>query len=338
MSSLQGKGTWIWMDGRWTAWDDAKIHILSHVIHYGSSVFEGIRCYDHPQGPAIFRLRDHVRRLYESARIYRMDIKYAVDEIERLHCETVIKNELKVCYVRPIVYRGYENLGVNPFGKPVCVAIAAFPWGKYLGEEALEKGVDVCVSSWRRPNGQTTPGMAKAGGHYMNGQLMKMEAVTNGYSEGVALDVNGFISEGSGENIFLVHRGLLYTPPTSSSILSGITRDSILTLARELGIEVREQALPREYLYLADEVFFSGTAVELTPICSVDRIQVGDGHRGPITKALQQAFFGILDGSRPDRYGWLTHVAKGATAGAVVPKAEAAAQQQLASLGAAVGS
>jgi branched-chain amino acid aminotransferase len=237
-----------------------------------------------------------------------------------------------------VVSNPYDVTGVNPFGKPVCCAIAAFPWGKYLGEEALEKGVDVCVSSWRRPNGQTTPGMAKAGGHYMNGQLMKMEAVTNGYSEGIALDVNGFISEGSGENVFLVHRGLLYTPPTSSSILSGITRDSILTLARELGVEVREQALPREYLYLADEVFFTGTAVELTPICSVDRIQIGNGRRGPITKALQDAFFGILEGKRPDTHGWLTHVAKGATAGAVVPKAEAAAQAKISSLGATVGS
>jgi branched-chain amino acid aminotransferase len=323
------------MDGRWVGWDEANIHVLSHVVHYGTSVFEGIRCYDHPQGPAIFRLRDHVRRLLDSARIYRMEMKYGMEELERVHCEAVLKNELKGCYVRPVVFRGYENLGVNPFGKPVQVAIAAFPWGKYLGEEALEKGVDVCVSSWRRPNGQTTPGMAKAGGHYMNGQLMKMEAVTNGYAEGIALDVNGFISEGSGENVFLVHRGILYTPPTSSSILAGITRDSILTLAREAGIEVREQALPREYLYLAEEVFFTGTAVELTPINSVDRIQVGSGRRGPITKAMQEAYFGILDGKRPDRYGWLTFVAKGATAGATVPSAESAVQERAAALSAA---
>jgi branched-chain amino acid aminotransferase len=310
------------MDGRWVAWEEANIHILSHVIHYGTSVFEGIRCYDHPQGPAIFRLRDHMRRLHDSARIYRMDVKYSVEELERVHCEAVLKNDLSSCYLRPIIYRGYENLGVNPFGKPVLVAIAAFPWGKYLGPEALEKGVDACVSSWRRPNAQTTPGMAKAGGHYMNGQLMKMEAVVNGYSEGIALDVNGFISEGSGENVFLVHRGVLYTPPSSSSILVGITRDSVITLAREMGMEVREAALSREYLYLAEEVFFTGTAVEITPIVSVDRIQVGSGQRGPITRALQEAYFGVLEGRRPDRYGWLTFVAKGVTSGSTAPRGE----------------
>ena len=301
------------MDGKWVAWEDAKIHILSHVVHYGTSVFEGIRCYDHPElGPSIFRLQDHIRRLYDSARIYRMEIKYPFEEMERTHCEAVVKNELGACYLRPVVYRGFDNLGVNPFGKPVEVAIAAFPWGKYLGPESLKKGVDVCVSSWRRTGPQTTPGMSKAGGHYMNGQLMKMEAVVNGYAEGIALDTQGFISEGSGENVFLVHKGIPYTPATSSSILVGITRDSTLTLARELGIEVREQALPRDMLYLADEAFFSGTAVEITPIVSVDRIPVGSGARGPVTKAIQDAFFGVLDGRRPDRYGWLTPV-KGTT-------------------------
>ena len=313
------------MDGKWVAWEDAKIHILSHVVHYGTSVFEGIRCYDHPQlGPSIFRLQDHVRRLYDSARIYRMEIKYPFEEMERTHCEAVVKNELGACYLRPVVYRGFDNLGVNPFGKPVEVAIAAFPWGKYLGPESLEKGVDVCVSSWRRTGPQTTPGMSKAGGHYMNGQLMKMEAVVNGYAEGIALDTQGFISEGSGENVFLVHKGILYTPATSSSILVGITRDSTITLARELGIEVREQALPRDMLYLADEAFFSGTAVEITPIVSVDRIAVGAGTRGPVTKAIQDAFFGVLDGRRPDRYGWLTPV-KGTTAVQAAGAARAAA-------------
>lgn len=318
MNTAQGK--WIWMNGKWVAWQDAKIHILSHVVHYGTSVFEGIRCYAHPQGPSIFRLQDHLRRLYDSARVYRMEIAYAFEEMERLHCEAVVKNELEACYLRPVVYRGFDNLGVNPFGKPVEVAIAAFPWGKYLGPESLEKGVDVCVSSWRRTGPQTTPVMAKAGGHYMNGQLMKMEAVVNGFAEGLALDQNGFLSEGSGENVFLAHKGILYTPSTSSSILVGITRDSAITLARELGIEVREQQIPRDMLYLADEVFFTGTAVEITPIVSVDRIAVGKGQRGPVTKALQEAFFGILDGKRPDRYGWLTPVrAKGgasASAGA----------------------
>ena len=296
------------MDGKWVAWQDARIHILSHVVHYGTSVFEGIRCYDHPQGPSIFRLQDHLRRLYDSARIYRMEIKYSFEELEQIHCEAVVKNELGACYLRPVVYRGFDNLGVNPFGKPVEVAVAAFPWGRYLGPESLEKGVDVCVSSWRRTGPQTTPVMSKAGGHYMNGQLMKMEAVVNGYAEGIALDVNGFLSEGSGENVFLVHKGVLYTPSTASSILVGITRDSTMTLARELGIEVREQQLPRDMLYMADEAFFSGTAVEITPIVSVDRIAIGKGQRGPVTKALQEAFFGVLDGKRPDRYGWLTAV------------------------------
>jgi branched-chain amino acid aminotransferase len=307
VNTAQGK--WIWMDGKWVAWEDARIHVLSHVVHYGTSVFEGIRCYDHPElGPSIFRLQDHLRRLYDSARIYRMEIKYPFEEMERTHKEAVVKNDLGACYLRPVVYRGFDNLGVNPFGKPVEVAIAAFPWGRYLGPESLEKGVDVCVSSWRRTGPQTTPGMSKAGGHYMNGQLMKMEAVVNGYAEGIALDTNGFISEGSGENVFLVHKGILYTPATSSSILVGITRDSTMTLARELGIEVKEQPMPRDMLYLADEVFFSGTAVEITPIVSVDRIPVGAGQRGPVTKALQDAFFGVLDGRRPDRYGWLTPV------------------------------
>ena len=306
MNTAQGK--WIWMNGKWVAWEDARVHILSHVIHYGTSVFEGIRCYDHPQGPSIFRLQDHLRRLYDSAKIYRMEIKYPFEEMEKLHCEAVVKNELGACYLRPIVYRGFDNLGVNPFGKPVEVALAAFPWGRYLGPESLEKGVDVCVSSWRRTGPQTTPGMSKAGGHYMNGQLMKMEAVVDGYAEGIALDTNGFISEGSGENVFLVHKGVLYTPASSASILVGITRDSTITLAREMGLEVREQMLPRDMLYLADEVFFTGTAVEITPIVSVDRIPVSSGQRGPVTKALQDAFFGVLDGRRPDRYGWLTPV------------------------------
>lgn len=322
MKTAQAK--WIWMDGRWVAWEDARIHVLSHVVHYGTSVFEGIRCYNPPQGPSIFRLKDHLRRLYDSARVYRMDIRYPMEELEQVHCEAVVRNELGACYLRPIVYRGFENLGVNPFGKPVEVAVAAFPWGRYLGPESLEKGVDVCVSSWRRPSPESIPSLAKAGGHYMNAQLIKMEAIVNGYAEGIALDMNGFLAEGSGENVFVLRGGVLYTPSVSSSILPGITRDSAIRLAREiLGIEVREISVPRDFLYMADEVFFTGTAVEITPIVSVDRIPVGNGQRGAVTKALQDNFFGILEGRLPDRYGWLMAVSNPTGAGkkpAVAPR------------------
>ena len=306
MNTAHGK--WIWMDGKWVAWNDARIHILSHVVHYGTSVFEGIRAYSTPQGPSIFRLQDHLQRLYDSARVYRMEIRYPFEELERIHCEAIVKNELDACYLRPVVYRGFDNLGVNPFGKPVEVAVAAFPWGKYLGPESLEKGVSVCVSSWRRSPPESMPSTVKAGGHYMNAQLIKMEAVVNGYDEGIALDVNGHVSEGSGENIFLVRKGVLYTPPVQSSILMGITRASVLQLAQELGVPVREQVIPRDLLYSADEAFFTGTAVEITPVIAVDRIQVGDGRRGPITKSLQDSFFSILEGRVPDRFGWMTPV------------------------------
>lgn len=300
----------IWMDGKWVAWDDAKIHVLSHVLHYGTSVFEGIRCYELPSGPAIFRLPDHLRRLQDSARIYRMEIKYSLEELIKVHREIISRNNLDSGYIRPLVYRGFENLGVNPFGKPVEMAIAAFPFGEYLGPEAREKGVSACVSSWRRPTSNSVPSWAKAGGHYMNSQLIKMEAVVNGYAEGIALDHDGNISEGSGQNIFLVRDGVLYTPPIGSSILVGITRDSVIRLAAEEKLEVRQEVVPRDMLYTADEAFFVGTAVEISPVTSFDRIDVGDGKVGPITKRIQKAFFDILEGKTPDRHGWLTPVSE----------------------------
>jgi branched-chain amino acid aminotransferase len=307
----------IWMNGKWVDWDDAKIHILSHVAHYASSVFEGIRAYDSPRGPAIFRLEEHLDRLMHSAKIYRMELPFTRERIREVCIEAVAINDLKECYLRPLIYRGYENLGVNPFGSPVEVAVAAFPWGKYLGEDALNKGVAVKISSWWRFAPNTLPAMAKASANYMNSQLMKMEALVDGYAEAIALDVHGFVSEGSGQNVFAVIKGELVTPPLTSSILAGITRDSVIVLAREMGHRVREEVLPREMLYVADELFFTGTAVEINPITSVDRITVGSGERGPVTKALQEAFFGIVRGTAPDRHGWLTLVPQpaGATAG-----------------------
>ncbi|MGH7732029.1 MAG: branched-chain amino acid transaminase [Candidatus Eiseniibacteriota bacterium] len=298
----------IWMNGKWVPWDDAKIHVLSHVAHYGSSVFEGIRCYDAKGGPAILRLDDHVDRLMYSARIYRMELPFTREQIRQVCLDVVAVNELKACYLRPLIYRGYENLGVNPFGSPVEVAVAAFPWGKYLGDDALTKGVAVKVSSWWRISPNTLPAMAKASANYMNSQLMKMEALVDGYDEAVALDVNGFVSEGSGQNLFVVVKGELVTPPLHNSILAGITRDTVMTLAREQGVPVREAVLPREMLYVADEVFLAGTAVEVTPVHSVDRIAVGDGKPGRITRALQDAFFAVVRGDVADRHGWLATV------------------------------
>lgn len=306
------KANKIWMSGKWVAWDDAKIHILSHVVHYASSVFEGIRCYPTRRGPAIFRLEEHMDRLMLSARIYRMETAFTRAQLRDACVEVVGLNDLKECYIRPLIYRGYENLGVNPFGSPVEVAIAAFPWGKYLGEDALTKGVAVKVSSWQRFAANTLPAMAKASANYMNSQLMKMEALVDGYVEAIALDPHGFVSEGSGQNVFAVIKGELVTPPLCSSILAGITRSSVMTLAGEMGIRVREEIMPREMLYAADELFYAGTAVEISPIASVDRIQVGSGERGPMTKALQDAFFGIVRGEVPDRHGWLTPVPQAA--------------------------
>jgi branched-chain amino acid aminotransferase len=298
----------IWHNGKMIRWDDASIHVLSHVVSYGSSVFEGIRCYETPQGPATFRVRDHMRRLIRSGHIYRMENPYSPEQLSAASHEIVRANGLGSCYIRPIVLRGYGDVGVSPMNCPVEVYIAAWEWGAYLGPEALEEGVDVCVSSWTRMAPNTLPAMAKAGANYMNSQLIRMEAAVNGYAEGIALDVNGNVSEGSGENIFFVQDGVVSTPPLASSVLPGITRSSIMSLCEDLHIPIREQMIPREMLYIADEVFFTGTAAELTPLRSVDRIKIGAGRRGPITKRLQEEFFAIVGGSKPDRHNWLTPV------------------------------
>jgi branched-chain amino acid aminotransferase len=298
----------IWMNGELVDWRDATIHIGSHVVHYGSGVFEGARCYSTPKGSACFRLDAHMRRLMESAKIYRMDYTLDLKGWMDAVLETVRANEMKACYIRPLVYRGYETLGVNPLGNPVDAAIMVWDWGAYLGHDALEDGVDVKVSSWTRMAPNTLPAMAKATANYANSQLIKMEAIADGYSEGIALDVNGNLSEGSGQNLLIVRDGAIFTPPLGSSILGGITRDSVMTLARELGYTVTETVLPREALYTADEVFFVGTAAEVTPVRSVDKIKVGAGHRGPVTTALQHAFFDVVNGKTPDRHGWLTYV------------------------------
>jgi branched-chain amino acid aminotransferase len=300
----------IWHNGRFIDWNDATIHVLSHVTSYGSSVFEGIRCYATPSGPAIFRVREHIRRLLDSAKIYRMEVKHTTDELADAMAELVRVNKLDSCYFRPLVLRGYGDVGVLPFANPVETYIACWEWGKYLGEEALAEGVDVCVSSWTRIAPNTLPALAKAGANYMNSQLIRMEAQMNGYAEGIALDASGYVSEGSGENVFVVRDGKILTPPLGASVLPGITRDSVMQLAAALDIPVTETLIPREMLYIADEVFFSGTAAEITPIRSVDHIVVGKGSRGPVTETLQKAFFGIVHGNAIDRYGWLTPVAK----------------------------
>lgn len=304
------KADQIWYNGKLVNWDDAKIHVLSHVVHYGSSVFEGMRCYNTPKGPACFRLGDHVNRLFDSAKIYRMEIPYTRDQVKAAILETIRANRLKSCYVRPIVFRGYGELGVNPMPCPVDAVVAVWEWGKYLGPEALEKGVHVRFSSWNRMGPNTMPSLAKVGANYMNSQLIKMEAMADGYAEGIALDTSGYVSEGSGENIFLVKNGSIYTPSTGSSILPGITRHSVITLAEEMGYRVTTRPIPRESLYIADEVFFTGSAAEITPIASIDRIPVGSGSRGPVAKALQEAFFAIIEGKAEDRFGWLTFVEK----------------------------
>jgi branched-chain amino acid aminotransferase len=291
----------IWHNGNLIPWDKATIHVMSHVVHYGSSVFEGIRCYT----PGIFRLNEHMTRLVDSAKIYRMPLPYTVEQLSAAVVDVVEANGVAPCYIRPIAFRGYGEIGVNPLKSPVDVYVANFPWGKYVPGN---QGADVCVSSWSRLAPNTMPALAKAGANYMNSQLIRMEAEVNGYSEGIALDVNGNLSEGSGENLFLVRNGVLYTPTLANSALSGITRDSVIVLAKQLGIEVVEQALPRELLYVADEAFFTGTAAEVTHLRSVDRIVIGDGGMGPITSALHKAFFDIVNGDAPDRYNWLTPV------------------------------
>jgi branched-chain amino acid aminotransferase len=296
----------IWFNGKIVDWKDANLHVLSHVVHYGSSVFEGIRCYNTKRGPAIFRLREHVQRLINSGKIYRMDIPYSVEEICQAIIDTVKINGLKQCYIRPVAFRGYGELGVYPLNCPVETVIAAWPWGKYLGEEAIEKGVEVGVSSWRRMAPDTMPNMAKAGSNYMNSQLAKMESITNGYDEGIMLDYQGMVSEGSGENIFVVLEGVIYTPPISSSLLSGLTRYAIITLAGEMGLEIRQEPIPREMLYISDEVFLTGTAAEVTPVRSVDKIIVGPGCRGEITRKIQDAFFAVVNGENKTYHKWLT--------------------------------
>ncbi len=306
----------IWHNGKFIHWDDATVHVVSHVISYGSAVFEGIRCYNTKQGPAIFRLRDHLQRLVNSAHIYRMEIPYSLDELCTAATELVRTNKMNACYLRPIVLRGYGEVGVNPFPCPVEVYLACWEWGSYLGAEAVEKGVEVCVSSWMRMAPNTLPAMSKSAANYMNSQLIRMEAIVNGYVEGIGLDVNGYVSEGSGENLFLVQDGVVITPPLSASVLPGITRRSILTLCQDLKIPFSEQMIPREMLYIADEAFFCGTAAEITPLRSVDRIPVGGGSRGPTTKKLQDEFFALTSGAKPDRHNWLTPV--GVPVGAAV--------------------
>lgn len=315
----------VWMNGVLADWPDAKIHIASHVIHYGSAVFEGARCYETKAGSACFRLDAHMRRLADSAKIYRMDPPYTLAQLEAAVMETIRANDMKSCYIRPIVYRGYAALGVNPFPCPIDTAILVWEWGAYLGQDAIEKGVDVVVSSWTRMAPDTFPSLAKTSANYANAQLIKMEALIGGYAEGIALDSTGFVSEGSGQNIFVVRDGVLLTPPMSASILPGITRDSVITIAKDLGYEVRQEMIPRELLYIADELFFVGTAVEITPIRSVDKIVIGSGTRGPITESIQKAFFGIVRGELPDRHGWLSFVYPSQHAGAGAPPARTGA-------------
>jgi len=310
----------VWINGELVEWADAKIHIASHVIHYGSAVFEGARCYQTARGSACFRLDAHMRRLMDSAKIYRMDPAYTQAQLQDAVFDTIRANQMKACYIRPIVYRGYAALGVNPFPCPVDTAIMLWEWGTYLGDNALENGVDVKVSSWSRMAPDSFPSLAKTSANYANAQLIKMEAIVDGYAEGIALDSFGYVSEGSGQNIFAVRNGILYTPPMAAAILPGITRDSVITLARGLGYRVHEEMLPREFLYIADELFFAGTAVEITPIRSVDRIVIGSGTRGPVTAAIQRSFFGIINGELPDTHHWLTFV-YGEAAGPAVPAA-----------------
>ena len=305
--SLPGTGK-IWMNGKLVDWKDATIHVASHVVHYGSAVFEGARCYETAKGPACFRLDAHMRRLFDSARIYRMEPAWDQQTLTDAVIDLIKVNKFSACYIRPLVYRGYDSLGVNPGPCPIDVAIMLWEWGAYFSQEALEEGLDVKVSTWARNAPNTTPAMAKSVANYANAQLIKMEAMAEGYGEGIALDTSGNVSEASGANIFLVRDGIIFTPPIGNSGLAGITRDSVMTLAKELGFEVREQTIPREMLYIADEVFFCGTAAEVTPIRSVDRVTVGRGRRGPITQALQERFYQVVTGQAEDKWGWLQYV------------------------------
>lgn len=313
-ATTTGRTTRIWRDGQLVNWEDATIHVLSHVAHYGSSVFEGLRCYEGPSGGAIFRAKEHMRRLHDSCKIYRMKLDYSVDELVQAMVDTVAANELKECYLRPIAMRTGETMGVYGLNVPVEVFIIAWKSGPYLGHEAMTNGADVRVSSWRRAAPDTFPTMAKAGGNYLNSQLSKMEARADEYAEGIMLDSFGYVSEGSGENLFAVRDGCLYTAPLAAGILQGITRNSIVTIAKDMGLEVREQLLPREFLYICDELFFCGTAAEVTPIRSVDRVDVGAGKPGPITQRIQREYLGIAKGKIPDKHGWLTPVPEPAVA------------------------
>lgn len=308
MSAAFPSTDWIWHDGEFVPWDEARIHVMSHVIHYGSSVFEGIRCYSTPQGPAVFRLRDHLLRFVRSARVYRMDTEYDVEALEAASLELIRRNELEECYLRPVILRGVGAAGLNPFASPVHTYLICWPWGAYLGDGALEEGVDACVSSWNRPAPNTLPTQAKAGGHYMNAQLMKMEAVAGGFSEAIALSTSGLVSEGSGQNLFLVRDGELVTPQIDGSMLSGITRDCVIKLAEDEGIPVRHENVPREALYTADELFFTGTAAEVTPINRVDHVTIGSGSRGPITEELQSRFFDVIERRTEDYEQWFSYV------------------------------
>ena len=309
-----GRTQKIWRDGQLVNWEDATIHVMSHVVHYGSSVFEGVRCYETPSGGAIFRAREHMRRLHDSCKIYRIKLQYSIDDLVQAMVDTVAGNDLKECYVRPLVVRTGEQMGVYGAGVPVETFIIAWKWGTYLGHDGVTNGVDVRVSSWRRAAPDTFPTMAKAGGNYLNSQLTKMEAKEDKYAEGIMLDSFGYVSEGSGENLFAIRDGCLYTAPLSAGILQGITRDSVVTIARDLGVQIREQVLPREFLYVADELFFCGTAAEITPIRSVDRIAVGEGKPGPLTQRIQREYLGIAKGRIADRHNWLTSVAEPAVA------------------------
>jgi len=301
---------YIWFNGKLVAWEKATVHVLAHALHYGSSVFEGIRAYETPRGVAIFRLRDHTRRLFDSAKVYRIQIPFSADQINDACRQVIAVNSLsRGAYIRPVAFRGYGEIGVAPkIDPPVEVAVAAWEWGKYLGDESAAAGVDVCVSSWQRVAPNTLPALAKAGGNYLSSQLISQEAKRLGFAEGIGLATDGTVSEGAGENLFVIKDGVLLTPSLAHSVLGGLTRDTVMTLARQMGIEVREISIPREMLYLADELFFTGTAVEVTPIRSVDRITVGVGHRGPITEKLQKAFFGLFTGATQDQWGWLDYV------------------------------
>lgn len=299
---------WIWRDGEFIRWNDAQVHVLSHSMQFGSSLFEGIRCYDTPRGPAVFRLEDHLQRLLNSGRIYRMEIKHSVDDLVAATCELVEKNAMKTCYIRPMVLRGFGAAGMVPFDSPIETYIPCWPWEAYLGHGAMENGVDACISTWHRVAPNTIPAGAKVAGNYLGGQLIKMEALANGYGEGIALDTDGRVSEASGQNVFVISKGVIYTTPINGTLLPGITRDSIIAIAHELGITVVEQPIPRESLYVADEVFLTGTATEVAPVRSVDKITVGTGKRGPVTQQIQQKYLDLVHGRIEDPHGWLTYV------------------------------